>query len=1690
MGVWHGPLESTEEDAELLHAGAPRASGLASDPIRLRFNQSVDLDALRSALHLSIDANPSDRRAPRDLRFEVERAHDEPSDVIVRAADLPADAAFHLAIGELRAAEGSLAGKGIALAMRTRGPLRVLSLRCTTSNPEDKEVLASVDAKHARCVESGRLELVLNAPVLPDEFDAAISVEAGHGRPTIGDWEWTPTGEVVVSVYPGDASGKLEFTVEKTLSDDRGMKLERPFKGSVAFVGADLESSPPFVAFGVEGRFGALPANGAIPIWAHEVHDVSVYAVVLDSSAAIARALQKDPPAPAPAGPIAKLGGARSAGGEPSPPIKFSNPQGHEVAAHSIELRKLLGGDVPRRGVLLLVARFTANDAKTESVLVKEANLTDLAVIGRTSHGRAQAWVLDATTGAPIAGATVRAHTGANADVEVVTDAQGRAELALKVTGKPVVLSVSRDDDFTVHKLEVDGGEDPGLAAVVFNDRGVYRPGETVHLKGVVRAIVDSRLTIPTERNAKLLVYEVREPRRLLSSVPVELSEYGTFHATYVIPPDAPLGWRAALVEVAGQRGQGRWATNFAVTEYRPVELAVTASTGGKGYVRGDVARCEAAARYLHGSPLAGLEAEVRWDYAYRLWRPPVSDEFRSFAFGSPDEETASGWGSSSSIVLDRAGALVASRALDMPSLARTAEIACRVHVRDLDGRDGSTSTSDLVHPGGVYVGLDAPDKVAYGEKLAIRVLTVTPAGALTSAAVEVTAAAVSKGRADVPLGTCSVQSAEAPALCTFTVPNDVKEMGRDRTLELRATSKDERGNAVVTVRRVEVVAPSAPVLEPRVFGPTQRALGLYRESSSVAVGEVTQLTVVSPWEEPVLALLSIQREAVIEERLLTLAPHQTSLDLTITQAMAPYVDVTLVAIHGSECLRADLSLSVDASNTDLRVTISPSTMIARPRGEVDFDVTVTAASGAAAPAVEVTLWAADYGSLAVANYRAPEAAWMFSNGRDLQTHSFVTYDSPLRVTDARPRPSPPSVRMGGTSMGDDPPREDFEQTVFFEPSLVTDSAGHVHYRGRFPDQLSSFRVMAFAVARDAHFGSGETSVVTTQPLVARPTMPPVVRVGDEFALPVTVSSPGSTTRTQASVTFTADGLVPLGSTEAEVTLEGAAPANVYFRVRAERAGEYRVRFEAAGADASSDHVALKGDVVAPTSLEEVAVQGEAATPVAELLGDLSTARKDAGELTLRVSRSRLVGLDRGLEELLSYPYASAEQTASRMLPYVVFGELVRALGVELPADPKTAFDDEVARLAGYQNLDGGFAQWATYGESDPWLTAYVVSVLDAAKQRGLTVPEPLLPRASAYLDKFVTKATSSNDPPSATDRAAVALALDVFAIEARDLDAGAAWLEAHLDEAATVETALLLHALALRGGHDAERARLREALAVSARVEGDTLASALALRALLVDSPDHALIEPLARGLVSSGHGGLWRTTRETAWSLLALEAHRLARPEHGASRARVFIGDELALEHTFGDASDLAATLTVPMSRVTSGAKLTFDPQGGTIFYEARLRFARAALPATSEDHGLDVVRTLSVISPGRDKGEIRVGDMVRLDLQIVSPTAQDDVVIEVPLAGALDVPDDTRLELTMGDAAEPFVRREVRDDRILYFAKNLPAGISSTSILVRARFEGSFVLPSAKAELTYAPEVFGLTAVETLKISPGAP
>jgi uncharacterized protein YfaS (alpha-2-macroglobulin family) len=1440
--------------------------------------------------------------------------------------------------------------------------------------------------------------------------------------------------------------------------------------------------------------------------------------------------------------------------------IKLSYPK-NEPHLHGIDLRAALG---PRKTGLVMARLRAPGTDFAEHPLRVLAQITDLAVHAKLGATASLVWVTSVAAAKPVSGARIAVYDPSGAQVgDAVTDEHGLAKLPgygklLPKLGPGdgpeslVTATLGDDTGYSVTTgywdesvpIEVGGRDFDVLRArplgIVFTDRGIYRPGDTVHVKGILRQQEAGELRTPA--GAKVHV-KVNDPEsNEIASREVTLTKYGTFTLDAAVPRESKLGNFSVSAFDASKRGVS--GATFLVAEYRAPQFRVDVRAAHPELTAGDALQATVIARYLFGGAMERAQAQWSVQRSSEDFSPPRHDAFRfgrqtwSWDDGAPAHDSglfASGQGE-----IGHDGTLQISAGKVEALADRTARYTVEAEVADVSRQRVAGRAGVLVHPAAYYVGLGVTSLFAKaGEELKLPVIAATPQGERVTASVHVSALlrswhSVKKRGFNGIYETLSEPVEEKLAECDVSTGKDPQDckllLSKPGFYNLRAESKDSAGRLALTTTSLYAVGGG--------FAAWQESdspkIEVVPDKASYQPGETAHLLVKSPFAS-CRALVSVEREGVSEARVLDLAGTAATIDVTVREEHVPNVFVGVLLQRervqqgggeaggdpGRPALRIGYAeLKVGTAVKKLAVSVSTPKSEFRPREKVPVEISVRDSRGNP-QAAEVQLYAVDEAVLRLTSYELPDPIEAMFPRHPLS----ISVGEPLpRLVRRQKFGEKGEVQPGGGG-GLGPPgdlRSKFVTTVLWQ-SLEAGADGKARAEIELPDNLTTFRVLAVAASEGDRFGGGQSEIRVSLPLLVLPSLPRFARVGDELEAGVAVHS---VKQLEVTVKAEISGGLQLAeaTSEKKVTIEAGVAKEVRFKLRAVSPGKATLRFRAS-ADGLSDAVEQSIPVQLPVETEAVAVAGDASDDKKkEGLLPPQGVRADTGGLDLQLSSTALGGLDEAMQQLRDYPYGCLEQLSSRLIPFVATREVQRVFGVSEPAGADAVVTDTIAKIEQLQTPSGGFLYWPNAECAHGWTSIYATLALQRASELGYPVRKEVLSRAKRFLaSKAAGESSCHGDTVGRETRI---FALQVLARMGDPKPSYYDELYAEKDKLPLFAKAQLADAIALGKGKRPRADALLQEIFDAAKetprdvhfeesdknsyaplLSSDTRTTGMVLQTLVDMKPSHPFVSKIARYLASARKGGAYRNTQEAAYSLMGLaEVVRVKERQAPDFAAHVLLGGKEIAAEEFRKRSLDVRTKSIAMKDLPRGSAqlpLEFKVDGtGTLYYTALLRYAPEQLPKEPRSEGIFVQRWFEPYDqPGKQAAEFAAGELVRVRVRVATSQERNFVAVEVPLPAGLEAVD-TALATTRKLAREkneepqeseetssmdeqeiwtdsfwsPFNYSEKRDDRVVFFADHLPPGVHLESFVARATTPGKFILKPAHAAEMYAPEVFG--------------
>lgn len=1286
----------------------------------------------------------------------------------------------------------------------------------------------------------------------------------------------------------------------------------------------------------------------------------------------------------------------------------------------------------------------------------------------------------------------------------------------------------------------------PLLRGSIFTDRGVYKPGEEVHAKVILRSDTPKGMQLLPPGTAVELVTTDSHVKEVDKRT-VTLNGWSGAEWTWTVPADSVLGDYSIGARIASQRLMV--AGDFLVAAYRRPEFRVDVTLKSPSTIAGTKLNGVIVGKYLFGAAMSSRP--VKWTYS----KEPVYDvphairerfSEEQWAFLGEDYENRRNAETinTKEPKLDAKGELKLTLETDLTA-GQPWNYQLEGNVTDISRQQIAGRNSFRVDPAPWYVGVKTP---SYFSEAAKGIDTAIVAVALNGTA----AAGVKVGidlhrvqwnsvresagngfynwtseRKELPAGHWDVTTQATPV--PLHIP--LNEGGEYLII---ATAKDAEGRSTTTRTWFYAVGAGYTAWERY----DHNRIDLVPEKKTYKPGDTARIMVKSPWEHAT-ALLTTEREGVRTWKTFELTSTQTTVTVPIGEKDIPnlYVSVLLLKGRTKEGVEDEsdpgkpafrlgyAAINVEDATKRLKVAVKANRDEYRPASKARIEVDVHDAAGKPAQS-EVTLWAVDYGVLSLTGYETPDVLQSIYLEKALQV---VNEDSRQKIISRRVL-TPKGETQGGGGGRDAGPgviRKDFRVLAFWVGSVVTDAKGHARTDITLPESLTTYRIMAVAGDKGSRFGWAQNEIRINKPVLLTPTWPRFLAVGDKAYFGAVVHSQlkqsGKATVTIKSLDPSVVEFTQPVSNTIDIAAEGSA--EVRFNAVAKAVGGARIQMTVSlngETDAFEDTLPVR--ILA--TAETVAAYGEAKPDAKETLVVPKDVVPSAGGLHVELSSTAMVGLSEGASYLIDYPYGCAEQRSSAAMALMLASDLGDAFS--LPGiDAKKAHgiaQKTIYELYKYQCGDGGFAYWAGECTSEsPYLTANVLHIMQRGEKLRYDVDKDVTRRAYDYLDAQLKEKRPTNEGWWPAYTAWQAFAVKVLVESGRNEDSHLTRLYSYVDRMPLFGISYLLDAMVEKGekGPRVEDLVRRITNGIlpeggSAHVEeltdpyllyywsSNVRSTAIAIGALTRHGESEQMVKQMVRWMMQQRKQGRWGNTQENVWAMESLvDYYRKYESEVPDFTAVVKLGNDAIANDAFKGRSSLAKSHDLPMMqlqpRVGVETPVTFNRQGtGTLFYLMRLHYAPAGLVHDAMDKGFSVQRKYS-------QKTFKAGDLIKVTLRIGNTKERYFVAVTDPIPAGTE-PVESWFATTATDLSEAqrntesqngdwmawwqhggFDHVERHDDHVNLFATRLSEGPHEFSYMVRATTAGTFVTAPTYVEEMYEPEVFGRTASEVVEVKP---
>lgn len=1359
---------------------------------------------------------------------------------------------------------------------------------------------------------------------------------------------------------------------------------------------------------------------------------------------------------------------------------------------------------LPKRkpGVYALVAKATNSrieewDARATQWFV----ISDIGLSTYTGTDGLSVFARSLATAKPLAGVELQLLAKNNEVLgTATTDAEGRAKfdpgLARGTAGStPAMVTAKKGEHdfvfldmtragFDLSDRGVTGRAAPGAIDVLaWTERGIYRPGETVHATALARdiaakAVEDLPLTFVFNRPDGV------EMRRVVS-------------------PGGSLGGHVVDLDVQDNAMRGTWTMQiftdpkqsaiaektFLVDDFVPDRIEFDMTSDAREIDGINPAAVKIDGRYLYGAPAAGLalEGEV-------TLKPTREDKgLPGYQFGLADEEV--GTDNRTTLedlpTLDENGhAVIDVAAASLPSTTRLIEADITIRMREGGGRAVERKLSLPVRPETDMIGIkpefsgDLPENALANFNVILR----SPEGEKKSGSglrwkllkVERDYQWYRDGTSwkyEPVLSTKKVQDGTVDVTVDGGKISVPASWGRYR-LEVETSAADGPVSSVEFDAGWFVSASSTE---------TPDGLEVALDKDSYKVGDIAHLKVTARYGGEVL--VNAGTESLLYSKSQTVGAEGGVIDVPVTAEWGAGTYVTATLFRPGEAQESRMPmraigikwLGIDPGDRALSVKLTPPAKML-PRQTLTIPVEVAGAD--VGESAFVTVAAVDVGILNLTAYQPTDPnGWYFGQrqlGLEIRDIYGRLIDGSLGVTG--------KLRTGGdggeNALQSSPPTE--KLVAFFSGPVKLDASGKAMVSFDIPQFNGTARVMAVAWTKSG-VGHAEQDVVIRDPVVVTASVPQFLAPGDESTLRLDIANTDGPAG-DYTLSVTPDAALSLGNAaEQTVRLETGGKTSLTLPVTAVQpgSGALSLKLSNAGDVDVEQAVAINvrpGELPLTTRRPIEIASGGSLTVDGNLLADSIL---PGSSVSLHVSRASAFDIPALLAMLDRYPYGCAEQTTSRALPLLYLSEMGGEAGQSDDPKVRERVQDAIYRVLAYQSSAGSFGLWAP-GGGDLWLDAYITDFLTRAREQKYVVPDDAMAQALTNLQNVAAYDNNVKDRGNEMAYAYYVLARNRRAAIS-DLRY---YADTKLDDFPTpLAKAHVAAALSLYGDQTRATKIFAEALKMAkvttdanlARSDyGSAVRDDAAVLTLAAESrPQASIIPEIAALTAKQWNAQTYASTQEQSWMLLAARAVKdadktLPLEVNGEAKtggySQTLTGDALV-----ADPVRITNTGSDPVTAMvtTIAAPVTPLPAGGEGFTIERHTYGmdgqEVNVTEATQNQRYVVVLT---VTPANDwAARILITDMLPAGFAIDNP----NIVSSAQLANF-----DWIGEVTPAHT-------EFRSDRFVAAFDKAAGDTAEITVayVVRAVTPGKYAFPAAVVEDMYRPQFSARTSTGNMEV-----
>jgi len=1222
-----------------------------------------------------------------------------------------------------------------------------------------------------------------------------------------------------------------------------------------------------------------------------------------------------------------------------------------------------------------------------------------------------------------------------------------------------------------------------------YTERGVHRPGDTIHFAGIVRETIDKPLA-----NVPMSVSVKNPMGSVVFESTAKTTANGMFSLDIPTELDAPTGeWQATI-----SSGGNEWYHYLRVETVKPNRLKNLLELPKK-YSGTKIKINETfKSMYLFGTPASGLNAEIEFSLRSKALNfvrfPDFTFRNEMLRFEEKDAESLF----KGNLNSDGEARISATLDLKDRNILEAATINIHATVNEKGGGFTESWHSTVIYPYPVFVGLktrDSWDGVRIGDTLRVPIVALDENGKITSG--RKLSIKIYQNRRYSWWESDDYERWDfRNQRQTYLVHEETITSGTS-IREFKWVPESD-GMIAVEIKDIEGGHSTSQFIYASYWGgyenlrnmPEASHLNLISKKPSYNIGDSILISFEAPTDGNALVSLE-SADKILETKLMKATAGKNIVSFKAAKNMLPnvYAVVSLFlplkSIEGEKPMRyyGILPINVEDEKTRLNLALNAPKEI-KPGDDFTIEVTNPSKENAS-----FTLAVVDEGLLDLTNFKTPDPWKYYFQKIALGIRTSDNFDE---IIGALMPDMDSYLSIGGddaaANMAGKQKTQRFKAVSLFSGVQEVKAGKTEKIKFKMPQYVGSVRAQLIGVSQNA-FSKSEANIVVKKPLMILPTVPRAAKPGDKFKVPVSVFAMDDDVKNVSVNLQVSSELKIIGKNSFTLSFPKPGELDGSFEVEAlPILGGAKVIVKAeSGKHKISDTIDLP--IMSSSAFYTEVLRGQITN------GETWQAKINAfgidgtHKATLVLSTMPSLSTDERLDYLIHYPYGCLEQTTSSVFPQLYVDKL-RDLDSKKKQEITDNINAGIKRLAQF-SLSQGFSYWPNQsGYADPWASSYAGHFMLEAKNAGYSIPQNLLNTWKNWeIDQ--AKKTYSQDFRNQAYR----LFLLAMAGE-EQMGAMNLMKENNLDKLDWLSKYLLAGAYHLAG----KESIAKQVLEYNGKVLSEYRESSGTYGSALRDQAIAALVlakmnnfgEALKiyQELAKEWNSRRWWSTQESAFALLAFSALK-----------EKFNAGDAEVEWRVGEKTGkviVKASKPMKIDLTSFGSQeVSVNSLNSTVFVELQTRGLPLEDNIRTEAKGFAVDRTLFSQNGERiTVSQIKQGEAfwIVFGVRSFASSRVDNVALSSILPSSFEISNERLNEYDRPgwlNNIQPSLSTadymDIRDDRINWFFSLYPNESKSFAVQIHPSYAGEFRWPGLVLEAMYNPDYYARIAGSRVGVSP---